>query len=155
MSKFLVGKVKFDDFDALCESLEGLFGKGAVERTQTGRNDLIAYGYQGDAREREIGKVAAVVRRRAVGMSSNDLPVRREADGTWRLVVSAYDLGVLPHRLGWRADSLKEFEGRFAQVVGVQKARRDLPKLGYRLTETVLSTGVVKIHARAGAGKWS
>lgn len=155
MSRFLVGQVKFDDFEALCGALEGLFGKGTVERTRDGRNDLVAYGYQGDFREPEIGKVAAIVRRWNVGHFSNDLPIRREADGTFRLVVSAYDLGMLPRRLGWQASSLKEFEGRFAQVVGVCKARRDLPKLGYKLTETVLSTGVVKIHARAGAGKWS
>ena len=112
MSHYVVGKTVYRDFGALCDTLTELFGQGSVERTSRGTNDLEAQGYQGDSRTREIGKVAAIVRRKYVGASSNDVPIRREADGTYRLILSDYDSAegsytgstpAISRKLGWDA----------------------------------------------------
>lgn len=150
-SRYVVGRTVFDDFDALCAMLGGLFGM--VERTPDGANKLVAHGYEGDSRQREIGLVAAFVPREYVGGASNDLPVQRNADGTWRIHVSQFDLSVLPAKFGWPQAGIDGVEQRFQQAYGLTKLRRELPKLGYTLHEEVLADGVVRVQARMGAGR--
>ena len=152
-SRYVVGEVCFEDLDSLVEVMERQFGKGSVERSVSGNNGLIAYGYQGDSREGEIGLVAAVVRRQYVGSASNDLPIRREADGTYRVIVSDYDAGHIPGRLKWSGvHGHKAIEGRFAQAYGVQVLRKTLPALGYKLEEVVEPDGTVQVRATVRAG---
>lgn len=137
MSRYVIGTVIYENFDALCNAMEGLFGKGSVERSADGSNKLSAHGYGNDNRDHEIGKVAAVVRRQAIGSSSNDLPIRRETDGTYRLVISEYDAGegayaghepAVCRRLGWDVKGAKAIQGKLAQEYGMHVIKKMLPK---------------------------
>lgn len=145
MSRYVVGSIVFDDLDLLCETLAGLFG--AVDRASDGSNKLVAFGYRGDSREKEIGQVAAVVRRGHVGGAANDLPVRREADGTYRLIVSEYDRRGIPERFGWTDGNV---EGHIAQQYGPRKVKKALAPQGYTFREEISPDGQIRLTAALG-----
>lgn len=152
MSKYVVGQVEYDDLPALKSALESLFGKGSVDADPRGQNTLVAYGYQSDSREHEIGRVAAVVRRKFITSASNDLPIVRGKDGKYRIVISEYDSQAIPRRLNWQVSGSDALEGRFKQAYGLNQLRTALPKLGYKLAESVSAEGTVKIKATVGGG---
>lgn len=152
-SRYVVGKVCFKDLSALTQGLEELFGKGSVEVSKSGENTLTPYDYHGQQRTQEIGQVAAVVRRKHIGSASNDLPIRREADGSYRVVVSEYDISHVPTRLGWKGvKTIDEIEGRLNQRAGVVQLRKGLKSEGYTLSETVDEDGTIHVRAHAGVG---
>lgn len=147
-SRYVVGEIVFEDLHALTEVLENAFGKGSVERSANGKNTLTAIDYHGESRDTEIGKVAAVVRRRHVGGSSNDLPVKQQPDGTYRLIVSEYDESYIPGKLKWGGKAGGEsVEGRFAQLYGANVLNKKLKPLGYTLTTTTEADGTLRIRA--------
>lgn len=153
MSRFVVGEVVYADLDCLVETLEEVFGKGHVERSADGTNKLVARGFQGDARTQEIGRVAVVVHRQWVGAASNDIAVRQEADGTYRLLVSEYDQGVLRQRLGTRRGQPPA--GPIAQKYGVRATTKKLAPLGYTLETTTEADGTIAIVATKPASRFS
>jgi len=153
VSRFVVGEIVYADLDCLVETLEEVFGKGHVERSVDGTNKLVAHGFEGDARTKEIGRVAVVVRRQWVGAASNDIAVRQEADGTYRLLVSQYDQGVLRARLHPRSGAPPT--GPIAQKYGVKTATKKLAPLGYTLETTIESDGTIAIVATKPISKWA
>lgn len=149
MSRFIVGKCEFDKLDDLTATMESLFGAGSVEQSDDGTNKLSAYGYQGDNRDGEIGKVAAVVRRQHITDSSNDLPIIQGADGKYRIAVSEYDVSAIPQRLRWKGiKSATDIENRFKQLFSQRQMTKGLAKLGFKLTEEVDEEGAIHIHAK-------
>ena len=153
MSRFIVGEIVYADFDCLVETLEEVFGKGHVERSADGANKLVARGYEGDARVSEIGRVAALVPRRFVGPLSNDIAVRQETDGTYRLLVSAFDQNVLRQR--FRPRKGQPPTGPIAQKYGVKTTAKKLVPLGYSLETTVEADGTIAIVATKPTSKWT
>ena len=154
MSRFIVGQCRFDKLDDLSATLEGLFGAGSGERSSNGTNQLSAFGYQGDSRDDEIGKVAAVVRRKWIGGASNDLPVIQQPDGSYRIAISEYDVGAVPQRLHWKGTkSATDVENRFRQVFAKNQMTRGLSSLGFKLTETTdKESGEIHVVARKYVG---
>lgn len=149
MSRFVVGNCRFESLDDLVETMESLFGEGTVERSASGRNELIPYGYHADSREGEIGKVAAVVRRAHIGSASNDLPIIRNADGTYQVATSDYDVGHIPQRLGWKdVKDAHDLANRVKQILSVQQTVKGLGKLGYSLKQETDEHGAVHITAK-------
>ena len=149
MSRFVVGECKYEDLGDLVETMESLFGAGSVERSVSGKNELIPYGYQNDSREDEIGKVAAVVRRQHISGASNDLPVIQNADGTYQIAVSDYDTTAVPRRLRWEGvKGVDDLLNRIKQVFSVQRMEKGLKKLGYSLEKEVAEDGSVHIQAK-------
>lgn len=149
MSRFVVGNCRFESLADLIGTLEGLFGEGTVERSVSGDNELIPYGYHGDSRVGEIGKVAAVVRREHIGGSSNDLPVIRNADGSYQVATSDYDVGHIPRRLGWKdVKDAHDLANRVKQILSVQQAIKAVRKLGYSFEQKTDEHGGVHITAK-------
>jgi len=148
MSRFVVGECVYEDLDDLVETMESLFGEGTVERSVSGNNELVPYGYHNDSREAEIGKVAATVRRNHISSASNDLPIIRQADGTYRVAVSDYDVSAVPRRLGWEGvKGIDDLLNRIKQVFSVQRMEKGLKKLGYSLEKETTEDGTVHIKA--------
>ncbi len=149
MSKFVVGKCVFNDLGDLTSTMESLFGAGSVERSVDGNNNLTAYGYQGDSRDHEIGKVAAVVRRSHISGSSNDLPIIRDLDGTYRVAVSEFDVGAVPQRLKWKdVKDAEDLINRIKQAFNVQQTVKGLTQLGFKLEQETTADGVVHVRAQ-------
>lgn len=149
MSKFVVGECVFNDLDDLTATMESLFGAGSVERSVDGSNSLTAYGHEGDSRDYEIGKVAAVVRRSHISHLSNDLPIIRDLDGTYRVAVSKYDIGAVPRRLGWKdVKDVEDLLNRIKQAFSVRQTVTGMAKLGFKLETETTADGVVHVRAQ-------
>jgi hypothetical protein len=151
MSRFVTSEIIINDIDGLLQVIEELFGEGSVDKSIDGKNSLTAYGYRGDTRTSTIGHVAAVVRRHFISNYSNDLPIKQMADGTYRMLVSDYDVDIIPSCLGWHniARTADGVTGKLMQIYGAHKIKKELLKMGYSLTETVQTDGTIKIGAKA------
>lgn len=162
MSRYVKGRIRFNNLDDLCAALERLvadsgllaaarargFKGSVVQRSADGLNRLLPYGYHGDSRVREIGHVAAVVPRAVVGSASNDLCVRQTDDGAYEVLVSEYDTRVLPSRFGWSGvHGAEGIVGRILQRAGVEKLQRELPGLGYVLETETKQDGTIAVRA--------
>lgn len=155
MSRYVVGTIAYEDLSLLCETLEDIFGLGSVIRVEGGENRMVAHNYQGDSREREIGKVAAVVRRDKIGVASNDIAIRKEIDGTYRLIVSEYDQMVLAGRLRVLATRKGGPQGVVAQRYGVAQVRKKFKAMGYTLEVKEEVNGVVRVVGTSASSKWA
>ena len=91
--------------------------------------DLIAY--NGAKRtDRETGQAIKgnlIIRRQHVGESSNDLGLRQQADGSWVLYESGFDVGALQGRLGF------PLKVGFKQALGIAKTKKEAKKQGFRI----------------------
>ena len=147
MSRYVVGKVVYNDLPMLAECLEDIFGRGSVIRCEDGENRTIAYDYHGNNREHEIGKVAAVVHRDKIGPASNDIAIRKERDGTYRLIISVYDEMVLRGRLNVQAD--RQPQVVIAQRYGVAVVRSKFKALGYECEINTQADGTIRVVGTA------
>ena len=95
------------------------------------------YGYQGDVRSQ---KAHVIIRRTHVGPAANDLGFERQADGRYRVWVSDYDQKYNKYDEAWL--------GRLKQAYGVEKARAEARKRGYRVSEQKLDDGRVRLVLR-------
>ena len=95
------------------------------------------YGYQGDVRSQ---KAHVIVRRTHVGPAANDLGFERQVDGRFRVWVSDYDQKYNKYDDAWM--------GRLKQAYGVEKARAEARKRGYRVSEQKLDDGRVRLVLR-------
>lgn len=144
MSHFTEMKVNFKtahetDFVA---ALEACFGKGSVEVHEEG-SSLI--GFQGDNRAYlstnspdYAPPCHIIIRRKAVGPSSNDVGYRRLDGGGYAAYISEYD----------RARNFnKTKQDAVAQDYTTRVAEKNLKSKGYTLKRTVLKNGTVKLVA--------
>jgi hypothetical protein len=95
------------------------------------------YGYQGDVRSQ---KAHIIIRRQHVGSAANDLGFERQADGKYRVWVSDYDVKYNKYDDVWM--------GRLKQAYGVEKARIEAKKKGYRVSEQKLDDGRIRMVLR-------
>lgn len=146
MSHYVAVKTVFKDQAALVQALEDVFGQGKVEISTDG---AALFGYQGDNRSllpASNGHYAppchVIVRQQNTGVgASNDLGWCRQADGTFRSYISAYDNGAL-------RNSLPQLAQRYARAVAVKQAKLS----GYTVTEEKAKDGTIKLSLSKWGG---
>lgn len=78
-------------------------------------------GYQGD---RRVQKANIIVRRKYVGSMSNDIGFLKQDNGTYKLIISEYDVGI---------KKAKDFTERLKQLYGKQKVVKQARRMGYTI----------------------
>lgn len=134
MSHYSEVMIELTDEGCLVAALNRLGFEGKVEVHKTSQT---LYGYQGDARPQ---KAHIIIRRQHVGRAANDLGFERQADGRYRVWVSEYDQSHNGYNDTWL--------GRLKQTYGVEKARAEAKKRGYRVSEQKLDDGRVRLVLR-------
>lgn len=109
MSEFATVQLQFKDKQAIVECLKAV-GFSEVECYDKAEN---LNGYRGDVREQQAH---IIVRRQHVGTASNDLGFRRNADGTYDMIISRYDQGYLK-------DKISRFRQEYVKRQITSKAR--------------------------------
>jgi hypothetical protein len=137
MSHYSEVEIELRDRAALLAALGRLGFAGKVEVHDTPQN---LYGYEGDRRAQTAH---LIIRRQNVGMASNDLGFIRGADGNYRAIISDFD-----GRHGYGA----AWTGKLKQAYGVEKARAEAKKRGYRIKEETLPGGRVRLTLSGRAG---
>jgi len=134
MSHYSEVMIELTDEGCLVAALSRLGFKGKVE---VHREAQPLYGYQGDVRSQ---KAHVIIRRQHVGPAANDLGFERQADGRYRVWVSDYDRTYNKYDDAWL--------GRLKQAYGVEKARAEAKKRGYRVSEQKLDDGRIRLVCR-------
>ena len=134
MSHYSEVMIELTDESCLVAALSRLGFKGRVEVHQEAQ---ALYGYQGDVRSQ---KAHVIIRRQHVGPAANDLGFERQADGKYRVWVSDYDVKYNKDDDAWM--------GRLKQTYGVEKARAEARKKGYRVSEQKLDDGRIRLVLR-------
>ena len=134
MSHYSEVVIELADEGCLVAALSRLGFKDKVEVHQEGQP---LYGYQGDVRAQ---KAHIIIRRDHVGRAANDLGFERQADGKYRVWVSEYDQKYNKYDDTWM--------GKLKQAYGVEKARAEAKKKGYRVSEQKLDDGRIRLVLR-------
>ena len=134
MSHYSEVMIELTDEGCLVAALKRLGFEGKVEVHKTPQT---LYGYRGDARPQ---KAHLIIRRAHVGSAANDLGFERQADDRFRVWVSEYDQKFNKYDDTWM--------GRLKQAYGVEKARAEARKRGYRVSEQKLDDGRVRLVLR-------
>lgn len=134
MSHYSEVQIEFRDRAALVAALNRLGFQGKVEVHQEAK---ALYGYQGDRREQQAH---IIIRRQHVGQAANDLGFQRQSDGTYRVYISDYDRDYNRYNGEWL--------GRLKQAYGVEKAKAEAKKKGYRVTEQKQDDGRIRLVCR-------
>jgi hypothetical protein len=134
MSHYSEVAIELTDEGCLVAALSRLGFKGKVEVHREARP---LYGYQGDERAQ---KAHIIIRQQHVGRAANDLGFERQADGRYRVWVSDYDQKYNKYDEAWM--------GRLKQAYGVEKARAEAKKKGYRVSEKKLDDGRIQLVLR-------
>lgn len=131
MSHYSKIKTKIVERDALCAALKEL-GYHNIEVHEQAQG---LYGYKGDLRPE---KAEVIVRRKFIGMASNDIGFKLGADGSWEAIISEYDQGVLGR------DWVNKVSQKYAE-------HAILPKLeaqGFVVAERDVDPVTKKVHLR-------
>jgi hypothetical protein len=134
MSHYSEVMIELTDEGCLVAALSRLGFAGKVEIHKEAQ---VLYGYKGDARSERAN---IIIRREHVGPAANDLGFERQADGRFRVWVSEYDQSRNGYNDAWM--------GRLKQAYGVEKARLEAKKRGYRVSEQKLDDGRVRLVLR-------
>jgi len=134
MSHYSEVQIELADEGCLMAALTRLGFKGKVEVHREARP---LCGYQGDERAQ---KAHIIIRQQHVGRAANDLGFERQADGRYRVWVSDYDQKYNKYNDAWM--------GRLKQAYGVEKARAEAKKKGYRVSEKKLDDGRIQLVLR-------
>lgn len=121
MSHFNEVKTKIKNPELLVQALSNI-GLTAIVHKQP----VHLHGYVGDTREQLAHIVVKGGKGGNSGLSpaSNDLGFYREADGTYRMIISDYDTGFLRNRY---ARDLPSFDARLKQEYALAAAKQVLP----------------------------
>ena len=134
MSHFTCIKTQIKNVDALLKALQDM-GFNKVETHDTAQH---LYGYQGDVRE-QIAEV--IIRRKYIGVSSNDIGFQRQEDGQFEAIISEYD------RYKYSQQWLNNLTGRYAYHTLVAAATSQ----GFTIEEEeTLVDGTVRVVV----GRW-
>ena len=134
MSHYSEVQIELIDEGCLVAALARLGFKGKVE---VHREPQPLYGYQGDVRAQ---KAHIIIRQQHVGRAANDLGFERQPDGKYRVWVSDYDRTYNKYDDAWI--------GKLKQAYGVEKARAEAKKKGYRVSEQKLDDGRIRLVCR-------
>jgi hypothetical protein len=134
MSHYSEVQIEFRDGAALVAALNRLGFQGKVEVHQEAK---ALYGYQGDRREKQAH---IIIRRQHVGLAANDLGFQRYSDGAYRAYISDYDRDYNRYNGEWL--------GRLKQAYGVERAKVEAKKKGYRVTEQKQDDGRIRLICR-------
>jgi hypothetical protein len=134
MSHYSEVLIELTDEGCLVAALGRLGFKGKVE---VHKEAQALHGYQGDVRSQ---KAHVIIRRQHVGSAAHDLGFERQADGKYRVWVSDYDVKYNKYDDAWM--------GRLNQAYGVEKARAEARKKGYRVSEQKLDDGRIRLVLR-------
>ena len=134
MSHYSEVMIELTDEGCLVAALSRFGFKGKVEVHQEAQ---ALYGYQGDVRPQ---KAHVIIRRQHVGSAANDMGFERQPDGKYRVWVSEYDQKYNKYDDAWM--------GRLKQTYGVEKARAEAKKKGYRVSEQKLDDGRIRLVLR-------
>jgi hypothetical protein len=134
MSHYSEVTIGLTDEGCLLAALSRLGFKGKVE---VHKEAQALYGYQGDLRAQ---KAHVIIRRQHVGPAANDLGFERQPDGRYRVWVSDYDVKYNKYDATWM--------GRLKQAYGVEKAKAEAKKRGYRVTEQKQEDGRIRLVCR-------
>lgn len=134
MSHYSEVIIELTDEGCLVAALSRLGFKNKVE---IHREAQPLYGYQGDERAQ---KAHIIIRQQHVGRAANDLGFEKQADGRYRVWVSEYDQKYNKYDDAWM--------GRLKQAYGVEKARVEAKKKGYRVSEKKLEDGRIHLLLR-------
>jgi hypothetical protein len=137
MSHYSEVQIEFRDRAALIAALERLGFKGKVEIHQEAKS---LYGYQGDRREQQAH---IIIRRQHVQAYANDIGFQWQSDGTYRTYISDFDRGVDGSGAYGTA-----WQGKLKQAYGVEKAKAEAKKKGYRVTEEKQGDGCIRLVCR-------
>ena len=131
MSHFVECQTEFRDPQALVAALmECGFIANQIELHKQAEP---LFGYQDDQRPQHAH---IVIRRHHVGQAANDVGWERQADGTYRAWISAYDGG---HRFD------QAMQNRIKQEYAYQLIERQQRARGRRVTRTRLSSGEIEV----------
>jgi hypothetical protein len=130
MSAYSKNKTIYKDRDCLVAALGELgYSKEMIELYEGAGNQLIDYcGRPTHYLDKTGDKANIIVRRKNVGPSANDLGFKKEADGTYSAIVSAFDTG--KHNAKWMTDLKKAY------------TRKVTPKESKRLGLKPYKTGI-------------
>jgi hypothetical protein len=134
MSHYSEVVIEMTDQGCLVAALERLGFKGKIEIHKEPQS---LYGYHGDVRSQ---KAHVIIRREHVGWAANDLGFERQANGKYRIWVSEFDGNHNGYDNAWM--------GKLKQAYGVEKARVEAKKKGYRVSEQKLDDGRIRIVCR-------
>jgi hypothetical protein len=134
MSHYSEVAIELTDEGCLVAALSRLGFKGKVE---VHREAQALYGYQGDVRAQ---KAHIIIRQQHVGRAANDLGFERQTDGKYRVWVSDYDRKYNKYDDTWM--------GWLKQAYGVEKAKAEAKKRGYRVTEQRQDDGRIRLVCR-------
>jgi hypothetical protein len=134
MSHYSEVQIEFRDRAALVAALERLGFQGKLEIHQEAKS---LYGYQGDRREQQAH---IIIRRQHVGPAANDIGFQRQSDGNYRAWVSEFDEKHNGYNDSWL--------GRLKQAYGVERAKAEAKKKGYRVTEEKQGDGRIRLVCR-------
>ena len=134
MSHYSEVAIEFIDEGCLVAALGRLGFQGKVE---VHKEAQALYGYQGDVRSQ---KAHVIIQRQHVGQAANDLGFERQADGKYRIWVSDYDRKYNKYDDAWL--------GRLKQAYGVEKAKTEAKKRGYRVSEQKQEDGRIRLFCR-------
>lgn len=134
MSHYSEVTIEMTDQGCLVAALERLGFKGKVEVHSEAQ---ALYGYQNDVRAQ---KAHVIIRRRHVGSAANDIGFQRQPDGSYRAFISDFDRSENGYNAAWM--------GKLKQAYGVEKARAEAKKKGYRVSEQKLDDGRIRLMCR-------
>jgi hypothetical protein len=136
MSHYSEVQIEIRDGAALVAALERLGFKGKIEIYQEAQ---ALRGYKGDRREQQAH---IIIRRQHVGSAANDIGFERQSDGSYKAWISDFDQSVTGNNYG------TAWQGKLKQAYGVEKAKAEAKKKGYRVTEKKQDDGRIRLVCR-------
>jgi hypothetical protein len=134
MSHYSEVQIEFRDGAALVAALNRL---GFQDKVEVHQDPKSLYGYQGDRREQQAH---IIIRRQHVGSAANDIGFQRFSDGLYRAYISDFDRDHNGYNDAWL--------GRLKQAYGVERAKAEARKKGYRVTEQKQDDGRIRLVCR-------
>jgi len=123
MSHYTQLEIEFTDGTCLKKALEAMGFTGKIEVYNTPQN---LYGYMGDLRPE---KAHIIIRKRNVGMSSNDIGFERQANGKFVAHVSEFDARPGKYDKAWF--------GKLKQAYTVEKTAKNVMKNGWNVFQKI------------------
>jgi hypothetical protein len=114
----------------LIEALGDTWGSDKIEIHEEAQP---LYGYQGDQRTE---KAHIIIRRKHIGIASNDIGFVKEADGTYTAIISEYDRG--------RYDD--KWMGTVKQKYAVAKMKKEYKRKGLVVKEERNADGRIRLE---------
>lgn len=139
MSEYLSVETSYEDEQLLREAVETVAQELGIQAEvhEQGQEEQL-YGYSGDLRQ-QTGQF--IVRRRFVGRSSNDVGWTRKDDGSYELLISAFDNTQQGSR-----KIVEEVDMEYKRRLVERQVRKSARFRGAKVQTTRTSTGAVQVQ---------